>query len=116
MTKNKLLISGVSLLIAGISPAMAGLYEGDLYNDLQTPTQLTITGERGAQGPIRSLDVQPAATDIYASLSKYHAAQMFDKTHGERGAKGPIRSESDMAMERNNEQWKKLVGPFVGTD
>ena len=116
MTKNKLLISGLGLLIAGIGSAAAASFEGSLYNDLQTAHQLSTTDMRGAQGPIRSLDVPPAANDIYDSLSKYQAAQQFDKIDGKRGAKGPIRSENDMAMERSREEWKKTVGPFVGTD
>lgn len=115
MKKTQLLISGISLLIAGIGSAMAGSFEGSLYNDLQTPSLLTSSTERGAQGPIRSVDVQQPAIDIYTSLSKYHAAQMFDKTQSERGAQGPIRSDADMAMERNRQEWKKLVGPFDGS-
>jgi hypothetical protein len=114
MTKNKFLVSAVSLLIAGIGSASAASYDGSLYSDLQTSHQLTTGETRGAQGPIRSLDVQPAANDIYDSLNKYQAAQQFDKIDGERGAKGPIRSENDMAMERSRTEWKKLVGPFDG--
>lgn len=115
MTKNKLLISGVGLLIAGIGSAAAASFDGSLYTDLQTSHQLSTTEMRGAQGPIRSLDVPPAANDIYDSLSKYQAAQQFDKIDGERGAKGPIRSDNDMAMERSRTEWKQLVGPFDGS-
>lgn len=115
MTKNKLLISGVGLLLAGIGSASAASYDGSLYSDLQMSHQLATGETRGAQGPIRSLDVQPSANDIYESLSKYQAAQQFDKIDGERGAKGPIRSENDMAMERSRTEWKKVVGPFDGS-
>lgn len=114
MTKQKLLISGLGLLIAGIGSAVAGSFDGSLYTDLQTSHQWSTTDMRGAQGPIRSLDVQPAVGDIYDSLKKYQAAQQFDKIDGERGAKGPIRSENDMAMERSRTEWKHLVGPFDG--
>lgn len=115
MKKTQLLISGLGLLIAGIGSATAaGSFEGSLYNDVQAlhQEQTMTTATRGAQGPIRSLDVQPEAIDIYASLGQYQSDQMFDQ---QRGAKGPIRSDSDMVAERNRVEWKRLLGPFDGS-
>lgn len=114
MKKNQLFISALSLLIAGIGSASAtNLFEGDLQA-AQQGLQTTSIASRGAEGPIRSVDVQPATEDLYASLSKYHAAQQFDQISSERGAQGPIRSDSDMAMDNSRKEWKKLVGPFDG--
>ena len=115
MKKTQLLISGLGLLTAGIGSATAASsFEGSLYSDVQALHQeLTMTtATRGAQGPIRSLDVQQPAIDIYTSLSRYQSDQMFDQ---QRGAKGPIRSDSDMVAEQNRAEWKRIVGPFDGS-
>ena len=121
MKKNLFLKSGISLLIlagSSMGPAFATSYEGSLYSDVQSlreSPQWTTTTARGAEGPIRSVDVQPAANDIYESLSKYQAAQQFNMSSSERGAQGPVRSEAEMTMERNQQQWKKMTGIFYGS-
>ena len=119
--KNLLIKSGISLLIlAGSSIGSvyaASLDEGGMYNDLHTlqqSQQFAPTAARGAEGPIRSLDVQPAAADIYASLSQYQTAQQF--TSSERGAQGRAASEADMTAARNEQDWRRMVGIFYGTD
>jgi hypothetical protein len=100
MKKNLFFKSGISLLIlagSSIGPASATSYEGSMYSDLQSlqqSPQLTTTAPRGAEGPIRSVDVQPAANDIYESIFQYHAAQQFDMSSSERGAQGPVRTET----------------------
>ena len=122
MKTNLLLKSGISLLIlggVGMGPVFANQSEGGIYDELkavQASPQGQGTIERGAQGPIRSVDVQPRALDIYQSLSLYQASLKGDQGSAERGAQGPIRSEADMTMERNREEWKKMVGTFTGTD
>ena len=92
--------------------------ESSMYSDLrslQESQQGTMSTARGAEGPIRSVDVQPAASDIYASISKYHAAQQFNMSSSERGAQGPVRSEAEMTMERKQQEWKKMTGIFDGS-
>jgi len=122
MKKNLFIKSGIGLLIlagSSMGPAAATSFEGSLYSDLEAlnaSTQWTTTAARGAQGPIRSLEVQPAANDIYESLAKFQAAQQFNMSSSEPGAQGPVRSESDMVMERNQQEWKKVVGIFYGSD
>jgi len=118
MKKAQLVISGIALLIAGIGSATAtGSLEGGMYDDLHAlhqELQANTTIARGAQGPIRSfVDVQPSANDVYESVHKYQAAQQFDQM---RGAQGPIRSDSDMTMDRNQRDWKNIVGIFTGSD
>ena len=123
MKKNLLVKSGISLLVlAGISigpVSAASLDEGGMYGDLQTlqhSQQGTQTAARGAEGPIRSVDVQQPGVDIYASLSKYQAAQQFNTSSDERGAQGRAASEADMAAARNEQEWRRMVGIFYGTD
>jgi len=121
MKKDLFLKSGISLLIlagSSMGPASATSFEGSLYSDLATlqeSQQWTTSTARGAEGPIRSVDVQPAANDIYESISKYQAAQQFNMSPSERGAQGPVRSEAEMTMERNQQEWKKMVGIFYGS-
>jgi hypothetical protein len=90
-----------------------------LYTDLislQLESQHAATNAaRGAEGPIRSVDVQPAAGNIYDSISQYQAAQQFNMSSSERGAQGPVRSEAEMTMERNQQEWKKMTGIFYGS-
>jgi len=100
MKKNLFLKSGITLLIlagSSMGPVSAASFEGSMYSDLQSlqeSPQLSTNAARGAEGPIRSVDVQPAANDIYESLSQYQAAQQFDMTSSERGAQGPVRTET----------------------
>ena len=100
MKKYLFLKSGITLLIlasSSMGPASATSFEGSLYSDLQSlqeSTQWTTSATRGAEGPIRSVDVQPAANDIYESLSQYQAAQQFTMSSSERGAQGPVRTET----------------------
>jgi len=121
MKKNLFLKSGITLLIlvgSSMGPASATSFEGSLYTDLgllQESQQSTSSTARGAEGPIRSVDVQPAANDIYESLSKYQAAQQFNMSSSERGAQGPVRSEAEMTMERNQQEWKMMTGIFYGS-
>jgi len=80
-----------------MAPVSSTSYEGSLYSDLrslQESPQWTTTAARGAEGPIRSVDVQPAANDIYESLSKYQAAQQFGMSSSQAGAQGPVRTET----------------------
>jgi len=122
MRKNLLLKSGISLLIlagSSMGPVSAASFEGSLFNDLQAfqeSQQWTTTAARGAEGPIRSVDVQPNANDIYESLSKYHAAQQFNMSSSERGAQGRVASEADMATERSQKEWRQMVGIFADTN
>lgn len=121
MKTNMLLKSGIGLLVlagVGIANVAAGQGEGDLYDNLRISheTQSSMM-PRGAAGPIReSMDVQPAAEDIYQSLMKFHEAQKSGFHSSDRGAQGPIRSENDMAMERNEKEWRQMVGIFYGSD
>lgn len=122
MKKSLLVQSGICLLIlagSSVGPVFAASsFDGDMYNNLQTlqhSPQMTTTS-RGAEGPIRSVDVQPAAGDIYQSLSQYHEAQMFTATTSDRGAQGRAASEADMAMARNEQEWRQMVGIFYGSD
>lgn len=107
MKFNLFFKSGIGVLIlagSSIGPASAGSFEGSMYSDLQTlqqSPQWTSTAARGAEGPIRSVDVQPEANDIYESISKYQAAQQFNmntSNSSERGAQGPVRSETFMLI------------------
>lgn len=123
MKTNMLMKSGIGLLLlagVGIANVAAGQGEGDAYDNLRIfhDSQSTAgTPVRGAAGPIReNMDVQPAANDIYESLTKFHEAQKLDMRSSERGAQGPIRSEADMAMERNEKEWRRMVGIFNGSD
>jgi len=122
MKKDLFLKSGICLLIlagGSMGPASATSFEGSLYRDLgafHESQQGMKSTAQGAEGPIRSVDVQPAAEDIYESISKYQAAQQFSMSSSERGAKGPVRSEAEMTMERNQQEWKKMVGIFYGYD
>lgn len=80
-----------------MEPVSSTSYEGSLYSDLrslQKSPQWTTAAARGAEGPIRSVDVQPAANDIYESLSRYQAAQQFGMSSSEHGAQGPVRTET----------------------
>lgn len=122
MKKNLFLKSGISVLIlaaSSIGPASATPYDGSLYTDLislQLESQQAATNAaRGAEGPIRSVDVQPAAGNIYDSISQYQAAQQFNMTSSERGAQGPVRSEAEMTMARNQQEWKRMTGIFDGS-
>lgn len=98
MKKNPLLKSGITLLIlaaSSIGPASAGSSEGSLYTDLQTltqPTQWTNTAVRGAEGPIRSGNMQPATNDIHESISKYQAAPQGEMNSSKRDPQDPMRS------------------------
>lgn len=123
MKRNLLLKSGISLLILGgvsMGPVFAAQPEGGIYEELKAlhdSLQGQGTIARGAQGPIRSVDVQPRASDIYESLSLYQDSLKWDKgSTAERGAQGPMRSDADMAMDRNREDWKRMVGIFTGSD
>ena len=123
MKKNLLIKSGISLLILAASGtgfvSAATLDEGGMYSDLQVlqhSQQGTTTAVRGAEGPIRSVDVQQRANDIYESLWKYQASQQFNNTSIERGAQGRAASEADMTMARNQQEWHRIVGPFYGSD
>lgn len=121
MKTNMLMKSGIGLLLlASAGFAVAGPGEGDLYDNLRTfheSQDFQSTMPRGAAGPIReAMDVQPAANDIYDSLKQFHAAQQMGMTTQERGAQGPIRSESDMAMDRAEKEWRRMVGIFYGSD
>lgn len=99
MKKNLLLKSAITLLIlaaSSIGPASAGSSEGSLYTDLQTltqPTQWTNTAARGAEGPIRSDNMQPATNDIHESISKYQPVPQGEMNSSQRGMQGPMRSE-----------------------
>ena len=121
MKKNLFLKSGISLLIlaaSSIGPASAAPYDGSLYTDLnslQQESQQATSAARGAEGPIRSVDVQPAAGNIYDSISQYQAAQQFNTTSSEPGAQGPVRSEAEMTMARNQQEWKRMTGAFDGS-
>lgn len=121
MKRNMLMKSGIGLLVlagVGIANVAAGQGEGDLYDNLRIAheTQGSMM-TRGAAGPIReNIDVQPAANDIYESLTKFHEAQKSGMTASDRGAQGPIRSEADMAMERSEKEWRQMVGIFYGSD
>lgn len=112
MRKNLLLKSGVSLLMLtaiGMVPVSAAAFEGSMYTDLQTlHASQGLTS--GAEGPVRSLAAQPTAKEIYFT------EQRFDLSSGGRGAEGRIASDADMATERNREEWKTMVGIFVGSD
>lgn len=116
MRKNLLLKSGVSLLMLtaiGMVPVSAAAFEGSMYTDLQAlhaSQDLTSGAARGAEGPIRSLAAQPTAKEIYFT------EQRFDLSSGGRGVEGRIASDADMATERNREEWKTMVGIFVGSD
>jgi len=125
MKKNLLFKSGISLLIlagSSIGPVSAGTWdEGGMYSELQGIQHLqqwTPNAVRGAEGPIRSMDVQPAAAEggIYTSLSQYQIAQQFNMTPDERGAQGRAASDYDMAAARSEQEWRQMVGIFYGSD
>lgn len=107
MKRNLFLKSGISLLIlAGVSMAAVSetSFDGNMYDELkalrESPEWMASTtrAERGAEGPIRSVDVQPAANDIYESLSKYQAAQQFEMNSSERGAQGRVPAETSILL------------------
>ena len=123
MKKNLLIKSGISLLILAASGtgfvSAAVQDEGGMYSDLhvlQQSQQGAPTAVRGAEGPIRSVDVQQRANDIYESLWKYQRAQQFNMPSSERGAQGRAASEADMTTARNQQEWHRIVGPFYGSD
>lgn len=123
MKTNMLMKSGIGLLLlagVGIANVTAGQGEGDVYDNLRIAhdsQSASGTMVRGAAGPIReNMDVQPTANDIYDSLKKFHEAQRSGMTSSERGAQGPIRSEADMTAARNEQDWRRMVGIFYGSD
>jgi hypothetical protein len=102
MKKSLFFKSGISLLmLAGVGAASASeaSFEGGMYNDLQA---LQVSGEwttpstavRGAQGPIRSVDVpRVEGGDMYSDLQALQvSAEWTTPTTAVRGAQGPIRS------------------------
>jgi len=108
MKKSLFFKSGISLLmLAGVGAASASAseasFEGGMYSDLQalqvsaewtTPT----TAVRGAQGPIRSVDVPRIEGDMYESISRSQSVQTSDKSTSERGAQGPVREDTFMLI------------------
>jgi len=103
MKKNLFLKSGITLLIlagSSVGPVSATAYEGSLYSDLrslQESSQWTTTAARGAEGPIRSVDGQPAVSAASFEGSMYSDLQSLQEappltTNAARGAEGPIRS------------------------
>ncbi|MBK9784750.1 MAG: hypothetical protein IPP59_11530 [Betaproteobacteria bacterium] len=106
MKKSLFFKSGISLLmLAGVGAASASeaSFEGGMYSDLQalqvsaewtTPT----TAVRGAQGPIRSVDVPRIEGDMYESISRFQSVQTSDKSTSERGAQGPVREDTFMLI------------------
>lgn len=116
MTKKMLRNSGIGLLalvslgIGNVGAADGGIYDGlRIYHDENLKTL-------GAQGPIRESEtnaVQPVAGDIYASLRQFQSNQQYTPISSERGAQGPVRSETDMTLERNQQEWKKMLGVFA---
>lgn len=124
MKTNMLMKSGIGLLLmagVGIANVAASQGEGDLFDNLRIfhDSQSTMT-LRGAAGPIReATGVQPAAEDIYTSLKQFHTEQQSGTgmySTSDRGAQGPIRSEADMAADRNDKEWRQMVGIFYGSD
>lgn len=116
MTKKMLMSSGIGLLaLVSLGISNVGAAGGNIYDSLRTFHEDSLT-TLGAQGPIRESEatgVQPASGDIYASLRQFHGTQQFTPMSGERGAQGPVRSDADMTMERNQQEWKKMLGIFA---
>jgi len=107
MKKNLFMKSGITLLIlagSSMGSVSATSYEGSMYSDLrslQESSQWTATTARGAEGPIRSVDGQAAASSKGSAASfegsMYRDLQALQEslqltTNAARGAEGPIRS------------------------
>jgi len=123
MKTNMLWKSGIACLIlagVGITNLSAAVGEESIYNSLQTLHDSLGSSTTIAHNGVGPTDVAsgvlPAGWDIYDSVRKFNAAQDWRVAPTARGAQGPIRSESDMAMQRNEKEWRQMVGIFYGSD